>query len=236
MDDIQRILSSSNFYEILNLDPKNFTAQDVQKRYKVLAMKVHPDKNKDPSATTAFAKLCQIKDILCDDRKRQDYNHSLSSKGMPIRRTQSAPVFHPSHHNYPYKSTPSKKGNGILFPLLTIFICAIGILHISNVEPTSNTISKESLSKIIMFDDHLTDHSLDYHFTSRYHKKVFFIPREWALINIFGSRNDLESNRIIEELSLKADEIYLERLQYQCELEKKNSFSRPSCVELDSIR
>jgi DnaJ-class molecular chaperone len=62
-------------YKVLNLQ-KNATDADVKKNYKTLAMKWHPDKNKDNTieAEEKFKEITEAKELLLDKDKRNAYD------------------------------------------------------------------------------------------------------------------------------------------------------------------
>ena len=66
IDDINRIKSLKDFYEILSIE-KTATPEDIKKAYrkvfyiKQLAIKLHPDKNHAPGAQEAFKKVFSMK-------------------------------------------------------------------------------------------------------------------------------------------------------------------------------
>ena len=58
-----------NYYDILGVDRKA-SEQDVKKAYKKMALKFHPDKNKDPGAEEKFKEIAEAYDVLVDADKR----------------------------------------------------------------------------------------------------------------------------------------------------------------------
>lgn len=60
-------------YDILELS-RNATKDEIKKAYRILALKFHPDKNKDPGASDKFKKLVTAYEVLSDDVKRASYN------------------------------------------------------------------------------------------------------------------------------------------------------------------
>lgn len=60
-------------YTILGVD-KNADVATIEKSFKKLAFKYHPDKNKDKNATEIYQKLSKAKDILTDPEKREKYD------------------------------------------------------------------------------------------------------------------------------------------------------------------
>jgi len=65
---------SKDFYKTLGVD-KSADAAELKKAYRKLAMKYHPDQNKDnPDAESKFKELNEAYDILKDDQKRAAYD------------------------------------------------------------------------------------------------------------------------------------------------------------------
>lgn len=63
-----------DYYKILEVD-KNATEQDIKKAFRKLALKYHPDKNKDdPNAAEKFKEINDAYQILSDKEKRELYD------------------------------------------------------------------------------------------------------------------------------------------------------------------
>lgn len=63
-----------DYYEVLGVD-KNADKKTIKKAYRKLAMKYHPDVNKDdPEAEEKFKELSEAYGVLSDDDKRQRYD------------------------------------------------------------------------------------------------------------------------------------------------------------------
>ena len=58
-----------NYYDILCVD-RIASEQDIKKAYKKMALKFHPDKNKDPGAEEKFKEIAEAYDVLADTDKR----------------------------------------------------------------------------------------------------------------------------------------------------------------------
>ena len=71
---------TKNYYEILEVS-RNASQEEIKKSYKKLALKYHPDKNKDnEEATNKFKEIAEAYDTLGDEQKRKTYNLYGSSE------------------------------------------------------------------------------------------------------------------------------------------------------------
>ncbi|KAJ7392047.1 DnaJ sub B member 11 [Desmophyllum pertusum] len=69
-----QILAGRDFYTILGVD-RDSTKNQIKRAYRKLAMKWHPDKNKDdPKAQERFQDLSAAYEVLADDEKRKIYD------------------------------------------------------------------------------------------------------------------------------------------------------------------
>lgn len=63
-----------DYYKVLGV-PKNATAADIKKAYRRLAVKYHPDRNKDDKqAEEKFKEISEANEVLSDPEKRQKYD------------------------------------------------------------------------------------------------------------------------------------------------------------------
>jgi molecular chaperone DnaJ len=76
---------SEDFYKVLGVD-KGASQDEIKKAYRKLAMKYHPDQNKDnEEAETKFKEINHAYDILKDEQKRAAYDrfgHDAFENGM----------------------------------------------------------------------------------------------------------------------------------------------------------
>ena len=64
-----KLKMAKNYYDILGVDRKA-SEQDIKKAYKKMALKYHPDKNKDSGAEEKFKEIAEAYDVLTDSDKR----------------------------------------------------------------------------------------------------------------------------------------------------------------------
>ena len=67
-------MSEKDFYKVLGVE-KSADAAEIKKAYRKLAMKYHPDQNKDnPEAEAKFKEVNEAYDVLKDEQKRAAYD------------------------------------------------------------------------------------------------------------------------------------------------------------------
>ena len=79
---IDRVLSAANSFEVLELSVQEVSEQDVLKAYRVLSLKVHPDKapaDYRVKAEAAFKKLGDAKDELSDSDKQKKLREHIEA-------------------------------------------------------------------------------------------------------------------------------------------------------------
>ena len=78
-----------DYYKILGVD-KNASQKDIQRAYRKLARKFHPDVNPgDQSAEEKFKEINEANEVLSDSEKRKQYDE-LSSYYQKYGRTPNA--------------------------------------------------------------------------------------------------------------------------------------------------
>ncbi|XP_056137549.1 dnaJ homolog subfamily B member 9a [Lampris incognitus] len=95
------ILAKKDYYDILGV-PKDATERQIKKAFHKLAMKYHPDKNKNPDAEMKFREIAEAYETLLDNRRRREYDqfgHAAHFNGETQGRQRNN-VHHPFSFNY----------------------------------------------------------------------------------------------------------------------------------------
>jgi len=66
-------LCERSYYDILGVDKKASDRQ-IKKAFRKLAVRYHPDKNKDPDAEEKFREIAEAYEVLSDENKRRQYD------------------------------------------------------------------------------------------------------------------------------------------------------------------
>eukprot|EP00928_Gymnodinium_smaydae_P006317 TRINITY_DN12230_c0_g1_i1.p1 TRINITY_DN12230_c0_g1~~TRINITY_DN12230_c0_g1_i1.p1 ORF type:complete len:402 (-),score=97.67 TRINITY_DN12230_c0_g1_i1:185-1390(-) len=78
----ERILAASTFFGRLGLEAREVETCEVRKQYRLLALCVHPDKCKHPSAKEAFQLLSEAFEELSVESSQRRYLQRLRSSGV----------------------------------------------------------------------------------------------------------------------------------------------------------
>lgn len=68
-----------DYYSVLGTG-KNSSIEQIKKAYRNLALKYHPDKNKDYNASKKFIEITEAYEILRDPVKRKEYDKLFFQK------------------------------------------------------------------------------------------------------------------------------------------------------------
>ena len=96
--EMRRILSTHDLYEILGIS-RTASSSELKKAYRHLAMRYHPDKNKQKGADEVFKKASAAYSILSDVDKRAKYEaRGCDNVFNDTQRTSSSYGFQEEYH------------------------------------------------------------------------------------------------------------------------------------------
>lgn len=72
-----------NYYEILEVD-KNASDEIIEKAYKTLVKKYHPDLQKNSKNQNKMQQINEAYEILSNDFKRREYDEKIQKQSVPI--------------------------------------------------------------------------------------------------------------------------------------------------------
>ncbi|EQC31762.1 hypothetical protein SDRG_10551 [Saprolegnia diclina VS20] len=87
-------MADTTYYDVLEV-PETATEAEIKLAYRKLAIKWHPDKNKEPGAEDRFKKIGEAYAILSDAAKRQEYDHGRKYGRSASFCYQDASAFQP---------------------------------------------------------------------------------------------------------------------------------------------
>lgn len=68
-----------DYYSALELN-KNASRDEIRKSFRTLALKYHPDKNKDEGSKEKFMKIVEAYEVLSDANGKKNYDESITIK------------------------------------------------------------------------------------------------------------------------------------------------------------
>jgi len=104
-----------DYYKILGI-AKGATEDEIKKAYRKMALKYHPDKNKEPGAETKFKEVAEAYDVLSDAKKKEVYDkfgeEGLKADGVPGGAGGGANGYHYQFTGDPMRMFSQMFGNG----------------------------------------------------------------------------------------------------------------------------
>lgn len=73
MERVSRQKKAETLYDILEVSPKA-SPEVIRGAFRGLAVKYHPDKNKQPNASMMFRRVKMAYDVLSDEEKKKEYD------------------------------------------------------------------------------------------------------------------------------------------------------------------
>jgi curved DNA-binding protein len=81
-----------DYYAILGV-PRDATIQEIQRAYRRLAHRYHPDVSHDPDAERTFKQITQAYRVLADPARRRQYDRETAHASRARTQTTAVPVF-----------------------------------------------------------------------------------------------------------------------------------------------
>ena len=75
------LVLAKDYYKLLGLE-RGAKDDDIRKAFRKLALKYHPDKNKEVGAKEKFMEVSEAYEILSDPTKRKSYDRSGTTNGV----------------------------------------------------------------------------------------------------------------------------------------------------------
>src|SRR6478609_954640 len=86
-----------DYYEVLGV-AESASTEDVNKAYRKLARKYHPDVSKEPNAEQKFKAVAEAYEVLKDEQKRKEYDELRRYGGRAGEEFQPPPGWQASQH------------------------------------------------------------------------------------------------------------------------------------------
>lgn len=92
VDQLLVLAKKKDYYELLGVK-RNAKEKDIKKAFRKLAIKYHPDKNKDPDAEKTFVEIAKAYEVLSDPEKRRRYDQ-FGEEGEQMNGNGNGQGFH----------------------------------------------------------------------------------------------------------------------------------------------
>lgn len=77
-----------DYYQTLGI-PKGSNEEEIKKAYRRMALRFHPDKNKDANAEEKFKEIAEAYEVLSDPKKRLVYDQLGEEGERPVTGSSS---------------------------------------------------------------------------------------------------------------------------------------------------
>ncbi|NXO51002.1 DNJB5 protein, partial [Aramus guarauna] len=111
-------IMGKDYYKILGIQ-SGVNEDEIKKAYRKMALKYHPDKNKDPNAEEKFKEIAEAYDVLSDPKKRAVYDQ-YGEEGLKTGGGSSGGsgnTFHYTFHGDPHATFASFFGGSNPFDI-----------------------------------------------------------------------------------------------------------------------
>uniref|UniRef100_A0A7N5ZZW9 J domain-containing protein n=1 Tax=Anabas testudineus TaxID=64144 RepID=A0A7N5ZZW9_ANATE len=99
-----RATMGKDYYKTLGI-PKGSNEEEIKKAYRRMALRFHPDKNKDANAEEKFKEIAEAYEVLSDPKKRAVYDQ-LGEEGLKTGGSSSSGAPGSSTYHYTFHGDP----------------------------------------------------------------------------------------------------------------------------------
>jgi DnaJ-class molecular chaperone len=212
-------MENNNLYDILDLK-NNASKDEIKKQFKTLALKYHPDKNKEKNANEKFNQIRIAYEILSDPNKKIKYDNMIDSKKKHFTDTIFLfikEITNPKTiHNMmcrPDIIQDIKDGNinkiaqkmiqkildNIDLDIDITKLTEIFIHSPSNISETTNNQNNQSKKSLLSYSEKISNNSKS---NINYSDQIEYSTSDYNTLNIFGNiktnLDDIYHNRLKE--------------------------------------
>lgn len=87
----QAVHSKKSLYKVLGLEDVKASREEIKRRFKKMALALHPDKNGSVVAEAAFKSVSNAYEVISDEKKRLAYDYRMGFNSPPTTRQQQHP-------------------------------------------------------------------------------------------------------------------------------------------------
>lgn len=263
MQEVQKILRTKDYYEIMNVS-RDASEDQIKKQYKKMALRLHPDKNHAPGAEEAFKKVSKALQCLTDPEKKQVYDQYGDEDQIPQSRRQAyhhqgfqtpedlfaaffghsfhnVHVHHHGHGNRAHHGDDDGPGaqRAHFFQMLPVLLLVV--LTLASNFASRDTGSRFQFAQGGQYRNERTTTTLDvtYYVTDGFEEHYSEGTRALAdfekQVEIYYVRSLLNECDYQEKVMYKKV-VMAKRRNIEAEVQKARQHPRPACKEIEKIK
>jgi len=257
MSDVQRILRTKDYYQILGVS-RDANEDAIKKAYRKGAVKLHPDKNSAPGSVEAFKKFSKAYQCLADADKKRVYDQYGDEDRVPQQHRHhyhqdvspedlfaqffGGGAFHHAHfhggrhHQQQEDGAPLSRAN--IFQMLPVLLLVILTLF-SNLNARDGGRFSFTPSGVYTHERHSAALNVAYYvtgdFDNHYPDGTQALRDFERQVEIFHVRQ-LQSECDYQEKAMYKKVMMAKRRNNPEELSKARKYPRPACEEIAKIK